>query len=89
MPIYRVTIEGRRKPVLVKEDSAAKAKDRFVKAESLSAEEMADAMAAGETVWLAGTPLPADDPESPPAPPKADEDQSGKTDQPKGTPAKG
>jgi len=60
MGIYRVTIEGRNKPVLVKAASASKAKDSVVTAESLKAEEMADALANGETVWKPGDPFPDD-----------------------------
>lgn len=60
MGVYRVKVEGRNKPVLVKEDSQAKAKDRVVSAELLNAEQMAEAMDAGETIWKAGDPFPAD-----------------------------
>ena len=59
MGIYRVNIEGRNKPVLVKAASASKAKDSVVTAESLKAEEMADALANGETVWKPGDPFPS------------------------------
>jgi hypothetical protein len=60
MPIYRVAIVGRKAPVLLKAESAAKAKDLIVTAESLTGEEMADALADGEKVWTPGTDLPAD-----------------------------
>jgi hypothetical protein len=59
--VYRVTIQGRSKPVLVKEDSQAKAKDRIVSAELLNAEQMAEAMENGESIWREGDPFPADD----------------------------
>jgi hypothetical protein len=61
MPIYHVKIAGRTKRVLVKADSAAKAKDTVVQATALSAEEMADALANGEQVWNPSAPFPADE----------------------------
>jgi hypothetical protein len=63
MPIYVLEVKGRRKRVLVKAESAAKARDEVVKATALTAEEMVDALADGEQVWNATTPFPADDPE--------------------------
>lgn len=61
MPIYRVKIEGRHKSILVKEDSAAKAKDRVATATALTAEEMSTAIEDGERVWKSGEPFPDDE----------------------------
>jgi hypothetical protein len=63
LPIYRLTIRGRRKPILVKADSAADAKNAVVEAVSLKADEMADALADGEKVWNSAEPFPPDDPQ--------------------------
>lgn len=60
MGVYRVKVEGRNKPILVKEESQAKAKDRVVSAELLKSEDLAEAMEAGETIWKVGDPFPAD-----------------------------
>lgn len=62
MPIYRAKIEGRKKPVLLKADSAAKARDQLVDVETLSSSDMMDAIEAGEKVWKPGEPLPEDEP---------------------------
>ena len=62
MAIYGVTIKGRRKRLLVKATSAAEAKALFVEAKALTAEEMQDALDAGEAVWKPGQPLPDDEP---------------------------
>jgi hypothetical protein len=62
MGVYRMKLAGRRKPILVKAESIAKAKDAIVEGEKLDAEEMADALANGESVWKPGDELPADDP---------------------------
>lgn len=62
MGVYSVKVTGRRKRVLVKEESLAKAKDRVVTAELLNAEQMAAAMEDGETIWKDGEPFPADEP---------------------------
>lgn len=61
MGVYRMKLQGRRKPVLVKAESIAKAKDLLVEGEKLDAEAMGDALAAGEVVWKPGDALPADD----------------------------
>lgn len=63
MPIYRAKITGRTKTVLVKSESAAKAKELFVEVSALTAEQMQDALDEGEAVWKPGTPLPEDDAE--------------------------
>ncbi len=61
MPIYKMHIAGRNKPVLVKADSAAKAKDFVVEAKALTAEEMGAALESGEKVWNGTDALPADE----------------------------
>lgn len=66
MPIYRATLKGRRKTVLVRADSAAQARDQLVSVSTLSAADMADAIDEGEAVWKPGQELPADDPEPEP-----------------------
>lgn len=63
MPIYEMRLEGRRKPVLLNSESAARAKDTLVQAKALTRAEVSDAFIAGEAIWNPGTPLPADDPE--------------------------
>lgn len=63
MPIYRMKIAGRNKPVLVKAESAAKAKDQIVEAKALTAEEMGEALSSGEKVWNPGDDLPDDEAE--------------------------
>lgn len=62
MPIYRGTIAGRHKPVLVRADTAAKARDSLVEVEALDSGQLQDALEAGETVWKPGTPMPEDEP---------------------------
>lgn len=61
MGVYRMKVTGRRKPVLVRADSLAKAKDALVSGEGLKAEEVEDALVAGEKVWKPGDELPADE----------------------------
>ncbi len=61
MPIYNVTVAGRKSPVLIKAESASKAKDAVVDVKALTAEEMADALASGKTVWNPETDFPVDD----------------------------
>jgi hypothetical protein len=63
MPIYGVTIKGRRKRVLIKEASQAQAVAHFATAKALTAEEMQDALDEGERVWKPGQDLPDDAPE--------------------------
>lgn len=62
MPVYRITIKGRRKPILTKADSAAKARDAVVECEQVTAEDMIDALGGGEKIWTPGDDLPADEP---------------------------
>lgn len=62
MPVYRMRITGRRKPILLKGETAAKARDTLVTAELITAEAMADALGNGEQIWTPGTDLPADEP---------------------------
>jgi hypothetical protein len=61
MPIYKAKIAGRNKPVLVRADTAAKARDQVVEVEALDSGQLQDALEAGEAVWKPGTPLPEDD----------------------------
>jgi hypothetical protein len=77
LPVYRATIPGRRKPLLIKADNATKASAQLVQLKALTADEMSTALEQGESVWKPGTPLPADDPEPEQA---EDEDGEGKTE---------
>lgn len=61
MGVYRMKVAGRVRPILVKAESLAKAKDAVVEGEKLDAEEMGEALAKGEALWKPGEPLPADD----------------------------
>jgi len=64
MGVYRVEIVGRRKPILLRAKNKTEAIDRVVtKADSLTAEEVEEALDGGEKLWKAGDDLPADDPE--------------------------
>lgn len=88
MPIYRATILGRKKPVLVKADTAAQARDKLVSVKALDSAEMMDAIENGDRVWKPGEDLPAEEPEAkpdaagasatPPPPAKVEEDKGGK-----------
>lgn len=69
MPVYKINMKGRAAAVLVKAETAAKAKDAVLTVESITAEEMVDAIANGESIWTPGTDFPADV-----APEKIDED---------------
>ncbi len=60
MPIYRATMTGRTKPVLVRSENATKATAQLVSVKALTSDEMADALAAGEKVWTPGEDFPAD-----------------------------
>jgi hypothetical protein len=64
--IYRMKIPGM-KPVLVRGSSKAKALDQLVEVESLTGEQMADALDSGEKVYKSGDRVEAD------APPAKDE----------------
>lgn len=64
MAIYRMTVPGM-KPVLVRDSSKAKAVEQLVTIESLTAEEMQDALEAGEKVFKEGDRVEAEpEPES-------------------------
>jgi hypothetical protein len=93
MPIYRATIKGRKKTVLVKADTAAQARDKLVTVKALDSAEMMDAIESGEGVWKPEEDLPEDeaapakaaepgapasDPPPPPAKPEAKGGQQGK-----------
>jgi hypothetical protein len=56
MPVYRATIAGA-KPILVRDDSAAKAMKQLVKLDPLSGDDLADALEKGETIHKAGDPI--------------------------------
>lgn len=58
MPIFRVNILGRDKPILARADSAAKVRESLVEAKALTSKELSDAF--GEAVWEPGQPLPAE-----------------------------
>lgn len=60
MPIYNAKIIGRTLPIMVRADTAAKARDMLVDVAMLTAEEMADAMASGAVLWKPGNDVPAD-----------------------------
>lgn len=53
MPIYRLKVAGA-KPVVVKADSAAKAKDRVIEVDALSAEDLHDHVSDGGTIYKDG-----------------------------------
>src|SRR3546814_6321477 len=55
MAIYGVNIVGRTKRILVRAPSQAQAVSMLVTASALNAEEMQDALDAGEAVWKPGT----------------------------------
>lgn len=62
MGIYRTTIAGRRKPVLVRADNITKAKDRIVTScELLNSDKLEEALTDGERVWKEGEDFPLDD----------------------------
>lgn len=67
--IYRFRIPGM-KPVLVRDTSKAKAVDQLVEIESLTAEEMQDALEAGEKVFKAGDRVEAEPAPKPEAEPE-------------------
>lgn len=61
MPIYRCKVRGENKPRIVRADTAAQARNHIVEAETMTAEEMADAIEQGATVERAGTETPSGD----------------------------
>jgi len=62
MGVYKMKLTGRGKPVLVRADSLAKAEKALVEGKALTAEQVEDALVAGDKVWKPGEELPADDP---------------------------
>jgi hypothetical protein len=61
MGIFKMTLAGRKDPVLVKAAGVREAKDRVITScESLNADEMEAALTNGETVWREGDDFPAD-----------------------------
>jgi hypothetical protein len=62
MPIYGVKIRGGDMERIVRASSAAKARDHVADAKALSAEELADAIAAGGKIETANEAEPAGDP---------------------------
>jgi hypothetical protein len=61
MPIYKATIQGRSKPLLIRADTAAKGVAQLVTVKALTAEEMAEALGNGDKVWTPGEDMPEDD----------------------------
>lgn len=64
MAVYRVKIPGM-KPVLLRDSSRPKALEQLMSVEALSGEQMADALAAGESIYKPGDSVEAE--EKPPA----------------------
>jgi hypothetical protein len=67
MPVYSCKIKGEDKVRLVKAASAAQARTHLVEAETVSAEELADALEGGATIEKATAPA---EPETKPEPAK-------------------
>ena len=65
LPVYRASIAGQPGTMLLRAETAAKAKDQIVTLDALSGEQMADALAAGEKIWTPGDPAPATDAPAP------------------------
>lgn len=66
MPIYRIKLHGVEKPLLVRAESAAKAKDQIIDLSALTSEEMADALAAGDKIYVPGDSVLPPEPEAKP-----------------------
>lgn len=61
MAIFKVSIAGRRTPVLIKAEGKRDAYARVITGcDALSAEEMETALTAGDKVWAAGEPFPVE-----------------------------
>lgn len=74
MGVYRMTIAGRNKPVLLRAKNKTDAVEALVEGKSLTAEEVEEALVAGDKLWTPGDPLPEDDkPEEPAAPEGSEE----------------
>jgi len=62
MGVYRIKVAGRNMPILLRAKSKTEATERVVESvESLTAEEVEEALDAGEKVWKPGEPLAADE----------------------------
>lgn len=71
MAVYRATIPGM-KPILLRGASRPKALEALISLDALSGEEMADALAAGQTIYKPGDVLePEEKPEAGDAAPPA------------------
>lgn len=62
MGVYAMTLAGRRKPVLLRAANKTEAIGHLVDGKSLTAEEVEEALDAGDKLWKPGTDLPEDDP---------------------------
>lgn len=61
MPIYKCTVRGEKAPRIVRADTAAQARNHLVECETMTAEQMADAIEKGATIERAGTVEPAEE----------------------------
>jgi hypothetical protein len=61
MAVYRVVLEGREKPVLLRAKNKSEALDMVVDARALTGEEVEEALVGGEKLWKVGDPFPADE----------------------------
>ena len=57
MPVYRANFPGHEETLLLRADSAAQAKDQVLTLKAMTSDEMADALAAGEKIYLPGDPI--------------------------------
>lgn len=63
MPVYQCKVRGFLVARIVKAESAAKARDHIVEASAMSSDDVADAVASGSTIEVAGAPTPQPPPE--------------------------
>lgn len=68
--IYKMTVPGA-KPIYVRADSKPKAVDKVVLIESLTNDQLADALEAGATLWKAGDKIEPETPATPEARPES------------------